>query len=96
VDWNEILESILQKKQAIKFITKEFCEEKGDCVVIYDNPLKIEIYEKEIRFVVEDEIAGILSNDGMSILNKEAEKEIEYWCIALSSLGFKRYSIKKK
>jgi len=96
VEWSEIFETILQKKQAIGLILKEFCEDNGNCIIIHDNPLKIEIHEREIRFVIEDEIAGILSCEGLKILNREAEKEIEYWCVALSSPGFKRYSIKRR
>ncbi len=95
VDWEKVHASIIGKKRAIKHILSEMCEARGSCVVIHDNPLRIEIHDSRILFLVDDEIAGILSKEGMEILDSKAEKEIEYWCIALSSLGFKRYSIKK-
>ncbi len=96
MDWKETLEIILEKKHAIRHILKDVCHEVDGCVVIHDSPMKIEIHEREIIFLVDDEIAGILSHDGIKILNAKAEKEIEYWCTALSSLGFKRYSIKRR
>ncbi len=96
MEWEKVLANIIERKHAIRHILSEVCEERGNCIVIHDNPLRIEIYDKEILFLIEDEIAGILGKDGIKIMDSKAEKEIEYWCIALSSPGFKRYSIKKR
>ncbi len=96
VEWEEILRTILERRYAIKHIMREICEERQGCIIIHDNPLRIELREREVYFIVEDEIAGILSESGLEIMNTQAEKEIEYWCVALSSPGFKRYSIRKR
>ena len=96
VEWKKVLRTILERRHVIGHIMGEVCEKRHGRIIIYDNPMKIEIREREVCFLIEDEIAGILTEKGLEIINNQAEKEIEYWCVALSSPGFKRYSIKRK
>ncbi len=96
MDWQRAFRRILEIRPALKMIMKDRCFERGNCLVILDNPLEIELHDREVRFLVNGELAGILSENGLDIFEDEARKEIEYWCIALTSPGFRRFAIKRK
>jgi len=96
VEWQGTLRRILEVKPALRVIMRERCVERGDCLVIMDGPLEIEIGSRDVRFVVEGELAGLLSESGLEVFDEDAREEIEYWCVALTSPGFKRFTIKRK
>ncbi|AIY91280.1 hypothetical protein [Geoglobus acetivorans] len=94
--WEEIYRRVQTIKPALKLLMKDRCIEKGSVILIPDGPLDIEIRTKDVRFYLHGELAGILDEKGLMIIIDEAKTEIENWCVALSSPGFKRYSIKKQ
>lgn len=96
MEWEWALKRIVELKPALRLIMKDRCVDRGNCLVIFDNPLEIEVYEKEVRFLVDGELAGLLSENGLEILDESARQEIEYWCVALTSPGFKRFTIRRK
>lgn len=96
MEWSRVFGKIMEIKPYVELIVKDRCIKRGDCVVIYDNPLEIELHNDCVRFLLENETAGILTANGLEIFEERAREEIEYWCIALSSTGFKRFSIKRK
>ncbi len=96
MEWSRIFSRIMEVKSYVKFIMKDRCINRGDCIVIFDNPLEIELHNDCVKFIVKDDTAGVLTANGLEIFDESAREEIEYWCIALSSTGFKRFSIKRK
>lgn len=96
MDWQRAFRRILEIRPALKMIMRERCVEKENCLVILDNPLEIEVHDREVRFLVDGELAGLLSEKGLEVFEDSARKEIEYWCVALTSPGFRRFTIKKR
>ena len=92
--WNEIYKRIISSRKALKSLLKEKATERGNVLLIQDPPIEIEIKDNEIRFMLEGELSAVLDEGGLTILDDVIKEEVEYWCIALSSLGFKRYRIK--
>jgi len=94
VNWNEIYRKIISSRNALKGLLRNKAIEMGNVLIIQDPPVEIEIKDNEIRFMLEGELSAILDKDGLTILDDAIEEEVKYWCVALSSLGFKRYRIK--
>ncbi len=92
--WNEIYKRIISSRNALKSLLKEKATERGNVLLIQDPPIEIEIKDNEIRFMLEGELSAVLDEGGLTILDDVIKEEVKYWCIALSSLGFKRYRIK--
>jgi len=93
VEWREIYERIKSSKKALRSLLKGKAIEVGDKITIQDPPMEIEIGDK-IRFLLNGELSAILDEDGLTIIDEAVKEEVKYWCIALSSLGFKRYRIR--
>ena len=94
MDWNEVYERIISSRKALKGLLRDKAIERGNILIIQDPPIEIEIKDNEIRFMLEGELSAILDEGGLTILDDVIEEDVKYWCIALSSLGFKRYRIK--
>ncbi len=94
MDWRKVYNKIISSKSTLKNLLGD--KATSDGILIYDPPLSIEIKDDAVLFLLNNEISAILDKSGLSIFDEEVRKEVEYWCIALSSLGFKRYRIKQK
>ncbi len=94
--WSKAYYKIINSKKALKNLLKERVVENSNSLIIYEPPLSIEIRGDEIIFFIENEISAILDEKGLSIFEEDVRSEIEDWCVALSSLGFKRYRWMKK
>lgn len=95
-DWADRFRKIVSSKDYIGLIYRNICEFNGKNLTVYDFPIRIEISDNSIVFYLMDSLAGILDENGLQIFEEVAKDEIEGWCIALSSPGFKRYSIKRR
>lgn len=64
-------------------------------IIIYDPPFTIKILRREemIIFQLEDEEIAVLTKENVNI-NKDYQDYVDSWCLALASLGFKRYLLK--
>jgi hypothetical protein len=87
LDSFEILKRILSDKA--------ICED--DRIVIHDPPFTIQILKREemIIFQVEDRDVAVLTKDRAEI-DSDYRDYVEEWCLALTSLGFKRFILKNK
>lgn len=70
-------------------------------IEIFDPPYTVKLIkeERKITFSENGKKIAILDNSGLKIHTKpkkEIIKIVDEWCIALTSLGFKRYSLKTK
>jgi len=94
VEWCEIYRKIVSSKRALKNVLRDKAIETGDVLLIQDPPIEIEIGDDAIRFTLDGELSAILDENGLTVIDDAVKKEVEYWCVALSSLGFKRYRIR--
>ncbi len=85
----------LESFEALKKLLAGRGECEGDRVVIYDDPIVIEITPREIVFLIDDEVHGVISRDRF-YLSDEVRFEAESWLRGLTSLKFKRYVLKSK
>lgn len=88
-DARKVLENFEKLKKILS--SRAVCEE--DSIVIYDGPLKIVIRRDRVDFYVYDEYHGFVSKSEKN-LSDLVEKEAELWLKALSSLKFKRFSVR--
>ncbi|MCS7121739.1 MAG: hypothetical protein NZ895_03960 [Archaeoglobaceae archaeon] len=88
-DVKKILENFENLKRLLS--SRALCEE--DRIVICDEPLKIIIRRDRIDFYVYDEYHGFVSSSTKK-MSKEVEKEAKLWLKALSSLKFRRFSVR--
>jgi 16S rRNA G966 N2-methylase RsmD len=86
---------ILESFEILKKILndKAICED--DRIVIFDPPFTIQILKREemIIFQLEDRDVAILTKDRVEV-DEEYKDYVEEWCLALTSLGFKRFILK--
>jgi hypothetical protein len=85
---------ILDSFDSLRKILAERYECSSEKIVILDEPLRIEIERERIRFWIDEEEHGILGRDYIH-LSEEVEFEAISWIEGLSSLKFKRYSLRK-
>ncbi len=95
MEWKDVFEKICVSFDALKEVLKDRGEIVGESIIIYDPPLKIIIERKRICFEMDEEMIAILDNNGILIFDDIARDEIEMWCKALSSLGFKRFRMRR-
>jgi len=64
-------------------------------IIIYDPPFTIKILKREemIIFQLEDEDIAVLTKEDVRI-DKDYQDYVDSWCLALTSLSFKRYLLK--
>lgn len=96
-DWGAICSKIIDYFDILKKILSDRAVCSENQVIIFDPPYTIKILKQEemIVFQLDDEDVAVLSKKGLVANDDETEKFVEEWCTALTSLGFKRYLIKK-
>jgi hypothetical protein len=89
-------EEILENFEVLKKFLRNRAICRDDEIVICDPPITIRILKKEemIVFSCNDEDVAIISRDKCKI-DKGFEGVVEEWCTALTTLGFKRYILKR-
>jgi|Deesub1362A_J573_1020465.scaffolds.fasta_scaffold02643_3 hypothetical protein len=76
---------------------KAICYE--DSIEIFDPPYTIKILKKDkiVTFYLDSVCIATLNKNGLDAIEEDGVEElVDEWCMALTSLGFKRYSLKKK
>jgi len=96
-DWKTICNKIISYFDILKKILSDRAVCSENQITIYDPPYTIKILKLEemIVFQLNDEDVAVLSKKGLVAKDPEIRKFVEEWCTALTSLGFKRYLIKK-
>jgi hypothetical protein len=96
-DWEMTCKKIMDCFDALKRMLKDRAVCSNDCILIFDLPFTIRILKQEeiIVFQLENEDVAVLSREGLKARDEEVELFVKEWCKALTSLGFKRYIIKK-
>ena len=95
VDWKNVFEKIRGRKTILERILGDKAIKIGDCLVIYDDPIEIRIESERISFYLNDELAAFIDERGICFLDESVKEEVEMWCKALTSPGFKKYRIKR-
>lgn len=94
VAWSKIFDSydILKKMLSEKAICYR------NCIEIFDPPYTILIQkeEKTVYFQLDGKIVALLNEKGLYTSSDDVGDFVSEWCTALTSLGFKRYSVKKR
>jgi|GEM_PF-517397 hypothetical protein len=90
----KILDSFENLKKILR--EKAICED--DRIVIFDPPFTLHILKKIgiIQLYHGDEILATASKNNFEACDDEAEKIMEQWLKALTSVGYKRFLIKRK
>jgi len=92
--WNKIFDSydILKKMLSEKAIC---CK---DCIEIFDPPYTIRIQKKDktVYFQLDGRVVALLNKQGLQVISDDIGEFVDEWCTALTSLGFKRYSVKRR
>jgi len=99
VDWVIKKEKIFDSYDILKKMLSGNAICCEDYIEIFDPPYAVKLVKKERRvtFSENGKSIAILDDRGLKILTEnDVVKIIEGWCIALTSLGFKRYSLKIK
>jgi len=72
-------------------------ETYGDALLIYDPPYVLEVGKGRIVLKEGDEEVAILTPEGVEYARSEEETKIlEEWCVALTSLSFRRFFVKDR
>ncbi len=87
---------IMDNFEELKKILRNWAIVRGNEIKIIDPPLIITIskLEKSITFEIGDKFVAILTDDCVRV-EEGFEEVVEEWLIALTSLGFKRYLLKR-
>jgi len=93
----EEIRKILRSFDFLRKILSDSAICRENEIIIYDPPFTIKILKREemIVFQLEDEDIAVLTKEKV-IINKDYQDYVNSWCLALSSLGFKRYILKRK
>jgi len=93
----EEIRKILRSFDFLRKILSDSAICRENEIIIYDPPFTIKILKREemIVFQLEDEDIAVLTKEKVMI-NKDYQDYVNSWCLALSSLGFKRYILKRK
>ena len=91
----EKVRKILDSFDSLKKILSESAICRENEIVIYDPPFTIKILKREemIIFQLEDEEIAVLTKESV-IVDKDYREYVDSWCLALTSLSFKRYLLK--
>ena len=94
----EMIEKVRKILESFDFLKKilsdsAICRENE--IIIYDPPFTIKILKREemIIFQLEDEEIAVLTKERV-IVDKDYRDYVDNWCLALTSLSFKRYLLK--
>lgn len=98
MNWEVVCKKILGHFDVLRKMLKDRAICSDNHMVIFDPPFTVKILRHEgiIVFQLGDKDVAILSKNGLIAEDGEMEKFVEEWCTALSSLGFRRYLVKKK
>ncbi len=94
----ENLKKILNSFDVLKKLLKEKAICEDDRIIVFDPPFTIHILKRQgcMFLYHESEELGFVSLMGCKFSDREAEVVMDTWLEALTSLGFRRYSIKKR
>jgi hypothetical protein len=89
---------ILDSFESLKKILKEKAICENDRITIFDPPFKIQILKdlRVIQLCYDDDIIATASADDFNACDGEAELILDEWLRTLTSVGYKRFLIKKK
>ncbi len=94
----ENLKKILESFDVLKKLLKEkaICEDNR--IIVFDPPFTLHILRRQgcMFLYHENEELGFVSLNECKFSDTEAEIVMDTWLETLTSLGFRRYSIKKK
>ncbi len=91
----ELCVKVLSSRDAIERVVS--CGEKVDDVfLIYDPPYTLEVGRNRIVLKEGEEEVAVLTPEGVEYSKAEDLKLLEEWCVALTSLSFRRFIVKRK
>ena len=95
MDLKELAHKVFESFEYLKRIlaNKACCSD--DEIVIFDDPIQIVIKKDSITFFVNGIEEGIVTRDKI-FLSDKIKNEAIMWLESLSSLKFRRYSLKRK
>ena len=98
LDWKHVCVKIIDSFDLLKQLLREkaFCSENRICIP--DPPYLIEILKKEELIVLrKNEDIAIVGREGLKSFcaNEDDIRVLEEWCLALSTLSFRRYIARK-
>ncbi len=94
MELEDLAEKVLKNLDQLKNILKDKVVHTEEGLVIFDDPLKMIIKKDLIEFYVNEEYCGFVSSSQCEI-SDEVEFEARLWLEAMSSLKFKRFSLKR-
>jgi len=98
VEWVTAWSKIFDSYDVLKKVLSEKAICHRSCIEIFDPPYTILIQkeEKTIYFQLDGQVVALLNERGLETASDDINNFVVEWCTALTSLGFKRYSVKKK
>ncbi len=95
VDWKQVYKKISERREILEKILGEKAVKIGETLIIYDEPIEIRIERERVSFYLDDELAAFIDESGAYFIDERVKEEVELWCKALTSLGFKKYRIRR-
>jgi hypothetical protein len=98
VKWIRTWEKIFDSFDVLKKMLEDRAICTDDHIEIFDPPFSIKILKEEriIFFQLDGVNIAILDGGGLQLHSEDVKDFVEDWCVALTSLGFKRYFVKKR
>ncbi len=95
MDFCELASKIFDSFEYLKriLVDKGYCEE--DRIVIFDDPIEIIIKRDSIVFLLNGVEEGVITRNYASV-SEEIREEVAKWLEGLTSLKFKRFSLKRR
>lgn len=94
MELEDLAEKVLKNLEQLKNVLKDKAVNTEEGLVIFDDPLKMVIKKDLIEFYIDEEYRGFVSSSKCEI-SDEVEFEARLWLEAMSSLKFKRFSLKR-
>ena len=95
MDPKELASKIFDSFEYLKKIlsNRAYCDE--DKIIIFDDPIQIVIKRDSITFLVDGIEEGVVTRNNV-VLSEKIKDEAIMWLEGLSSLKFRRYSLKRR
>ncbi|MDI9646087.1 MAG: hypothetical protein QFX40_05270 [Archaeoglobales archaeon] len=94
MELEDLAEKVLKNLDQLKNVLKDKIVHTEEGLIIFDDPLKMVIKKDLIEFYVHEEYCGFVSPKKCEI-SDEVQFEARLWLEAMSSLKFKRFSLKR-